>query len=264
MSLIHHAVTGNGRPSVVFVHGFACSHSDWDAQVAHMSPRHKTVALDLRGHGASPGTPDQCSIEQYGADVAELMRALDLSPAVLVGHSMGCRVVVDAALQAPTQTAAVVLVDGSHFAPSMEATLKSTFAASDGYPALVRRWFEEMFTSKSCSVVVARVVKRAGKLPRPIGEKMLLDLVRYDSLRLATSLARLHVPVLEIQSTYSTEKRERRSMTRGQTTPYLDMLRVRCPAIRIEVIPDTGHFPQIDEAAQVNALMDDFITKIVR
>ena len=55
----------------------------------------------------SPGSAADCSIERYGADVAEVMRALALPPAMLVGHSMGCRVVVEAALQAPAQTAAV-------------------------------------------------------------------------------------------------------------------------------------------------------------
>jgi pimeloyl-ACP methyl ester carboxylesterase len=101
MPLIHHVIIGQGRPPIVFVHGFACAHSDWDAQVAHFSPHHRTVAVDLRGHGASPGTADECSIERYGADVAEVIRALTLPPAVLVGHSMGCRVVIETALQAP-------------------------------------------------------------------------------------------------------------------------------------------------------------------
>src|SRR5690348_14722106 len=123
MPLIHHVVTGSGRSPIVFVHGFACAHSDWDAQVAHMSARHKTIAVDLRGHGASPGAPDECSIERYGADVAEVMRALDLPPTVLVGHSMGCRVVIQAALQVPAQTSALVLIDGSQFSTQMEATL---------------------------------------------------------------------------------------------------------------------------------------------
>src|ERR1039457_1860691 len=90
MTLIHHVVTGDGPLPIVFVHGFACAHGDWDNQVAHLSPRHRTVAVDLRGHGASPGTAEECSIERYGADVAEVMRALALRPAVLVGHSMGC------------------------------------------------------------------------------------------------------------------------------------------------------------------------------
>jgi pimeloyl-ACP methyl ester carboxylesterase len=262
MPLIYRVVTGSGRPPVVFVHGFACAHSDWDAQVAHLSPRHQTVAVDLRGHGLSPGTADECSIERYGADVAEVMRAVDLPPAVLVGHSMGCRVVIEAALQAPDHVAGVVLVDGSQFAPAMEAILKKALATPDGFASLTRRWFEDMFTPKSDATVAASVVERAECLPREIGEKVLLDLVRYDVGRLPTAIGNLRVPVMAIQTTYSNERRERRPMIKGQTTPYLDMLRSRIPSVRVEIIPDTGHFPQIDESARINALIDSFVTTV--
>ncbi len=262
MALIHHVVTGQGRPPLVFVHGFACAHTDWDAQVTHLSPRHQTIAVDLRGHGVSPGTAADCSIERYGADVAEVMRALSLPPAVLVGHSMGCRVVVEAALQAPAQTAAVILVDGSQFAPAMAAVLRERFAAPDGYATMTEGIFRDMFTAKSDVAVAASVIARARRLPRPIGEKMMTDLQRYDAGRLTSSLTSLRVPVLALQATYTNEKRERRTMRKGQTTPYLDMLRASVPSARIEIIADTGHFPQLDESAQTNALIDSFFATL--
>jgi pimeloyl-ACP methyl ester carboxylesterase len=262
MTLINHVVTGRGRPPIVFVHGFACAHTDWDAQVAHLSPRHQTIAVDLRGHGASPGIAADCSIERYGADAAEVMRALALPPAVLVGHSMGCRVVVEAALQAPTQTAGVILVDGSQFARAMAAILRERFATPDGYATLVNGMFKDVFTASSDTAVAASVVERARRLPQSIGEKMMTDLQRYDVGRLASSLASLRVPVMALQATYSNEKRERRTMREGQTTPYLDMLRASVPAARIEIIADTGHFPQLDESAQTNALIDGFIATL--
>ncbi len=259
MSLIHHVVTGLGHPPIVFVHGFGCGHQDWDLQVAHFSPRHQTVAVDLRGHGASPGAPAACSIEQYGADVAELMWALDLPPALLVGHSMGCRVVIEAVLQAPGHTAGVVLVDGSQFAPAMGPALRAAFGRPDGYATLVRGMFRDMSTPKSAPASVAAIAERVAHLPRAVGEKMLTDMQRYDTTRLAASLGCLTVPVMALQTTYSNEKRERRTMTQGQTTPYLDMLRSVVPAVRVEIIEDTGHFPQIDEPARTNALLGSFL-----
>ncbi len=104
---------------------------------------------------------------------------------------MGRRVVVEAAMQATTRVAGVVLVDGSQFASAMEATLKETFATPDGFPTLIARWFREMFTTKSDPAVAAAVVERAERLPRAIGEKVLLDAARYDTGRLATSLGNL-------------------------------------------------------------------------
>jgi hypothetical protein len=49
---------------------------------------------------------------------------------------------------------------------------------------------------------------------------------------------------MAIQTTYSNEKRERRAMGKGQTTPYLNMLRTSIPSIRIEVIEDTAISPR--------------------
>lgn len=262
MSLIHHVTSGDGTPPIVFVHGFACAHGDWAAQIAHLSSRHRIIAVDLRGHGESGGTPDECSIERYGADIAEVMRALDLHSAVVVGHSLGCRVVTEAALQAPERVAAVVFVDGSQFASAMAEPLRESFAAPDGFVTLTGKWFGEMFTAKSNPTVVTEVVQRAQRLPREIGEKMMLDLLRYDVTRFSTSLSDLRVPLLAIQATYSNERRERRPLSKGQKTPFLDMLRARVPAVRIEIIADTGHFPQLDEPAQLNALLDSFVAAL--
>lgn len=259
MTPIHYASAGQGGPPVVFVHGFACAHTDWAAQMAHLAPRHRCVAVDLRGHGQSPGDAADCSIERYGADVAELLRALDLRQAVVVGHSLGCRVVTEVALQAPHHVAALVFVDGSQFAPAMRATLLERFAAPDGFATLASGMFKDMFTAKSDPGVVAAVVDRAVSLPRAVGEKMLLDLQRYDVTRLAGALGSLRVPLLAIQATWTNERRERRPLAAGQTTPYLDMLRAAVPSARVEIVPDTGHFPQIDEPARVNALLDGFL-----
>src|SRR5947209_4756305 len=110
---MHYELSGDGSSSLVFVHGFACDHMDWTAQVKGLSERHRVVTCDLRGHGGTPGKPQDCSIETYGADVAELLEALQLAPAVLVGHSMGCRVVLEAARQRPGTVAGLVLIDGS-------------------------------------------------------------------------------------------------------------------------------------------------------
>lgn len=262
MPLIHHIPAGPPTRPVVFVHGFGCSLSDWDRQVAHLSSRHQTVAVDLRGHGDTPGAASDCSIERYGADVASLLRALSLAPAVLVGHSMGCRVVAEAALQAPAETAGVVLVDGSQFAPAMEATLAAALSRPNGFETMIEATFRDMFHAKADRAVVAAVINRAQRLPRAVGETMLRDLARYDIWRLAPSYGSLRVPVMALQATYTNERRERQSLRAGQTTPYLEMLRSTIPSVRIEVIEDTGHFPQLEEPRRTNALLDDFITSV--
>jgi pimeloyl-ACP methyl ester carboxylesterase len=262
MPLIHHVIAGSAIRPVVFVHGFGCSLTDWDSQVAHLSHRHRTITVDLRGHGSSPGSAADCSIERYGADVAELMRALSLPPAVLVGHSMGCRVVAEAALQAPAHTAGVVLVDGSQFASAMEAILTEAFIQPNGFAIMVEGMFRQMFHAKADRAVVAAVAARAQRLPREVGERLLLDMQRYDTWRLPASYGCLRVPVMAIQTTYANEKRERQSLQAGQSTPYLEMLRSAIPSARIEIIEEIGHFPQLEEPMRTNTLLDNFVTSV--
>src|SRR3954464_909842 len=105
--------SGAGNPALVFVHGFACSLEDLRAQVEHFEKKHEVIACDLRGHGQTPGRPRECSIEHYGGDVAALVNNLELKKAVLVGHSMGCRAVLEAARLVPKRVSRLVLVDGS-------------------------------------------------------------------------------------------------------------------------------------------------------
>jgi pimeloyl-ACP methyl ester carboxylesterase len=175
---------------------------------------------------------------------------------------MGCRVVVEAALQAPSLTCGVILVDGSQFAAAMGAALTQQFAAVNGYETTTNEMFNDMFTARSNPSVTAAVVKRAKALPQPIGIKMMTDMFRYDVGRLAGSLACVRVPVMAIQTTSRNEKRERTTMRKGQTTPYLDMLGANLRSLRVDVIEDIGHFPQLDEPAQTNALIDSFLTSL--
>lgn len=261
MMPVHHIVRGSSPPPLVFVHGFACGHSDWTAQVEHFSTAHQVIAIDLHAHGQSPA-PAKCSIRGLGESVAELVRTLDLEGAVLVGHSMGCRIVTDAAVRAADRVSAAIFVDGSQFAPTMAPVLTEACATPDGYASLTDRWFREMFTSRSDPATIAAVVERAGRLPCDVGRQLLQDMVRYDTQVFETQMSQLKVPVLAIQSTYSDERRERRTMRRGQTTPFLETLRTRLPSLRIEVIEDTGHFPQIDQPARTNEAIERFLSEL--
>src|SRR5258708_20528358 len=105
---MHFIRAGTGAPALVFVHGFACSSDDWKAQLEHFQKTNEVVACDLRGHGQTPGRPHECSIEHYGGDVAALVSHLELEKCILVGHSMGCRVGLEAARHIPHPAAPTV------------------------------------------------------------------------------------------------------------------------------------------------------------
>src|SRR5262249_39115283 len=64
--------TGTGDPAFVFVHGWTCNHTHFAPQVEHFRRRHRTVAVDLRGHGASDAPEQEYTISGFADDVAWL------------------------------------------------------------------------------------------------------------------------------------------------------------------------------------------------
>ena len=260
-SPLFRVLEGRGAPALVFVHGFACSHADWLAQIDALAATHTVVACDLRGHGATPGEPADCSIETYGADVAALLAELDLRGAVLVGHSLGCRVVLQAAGNHPERVGGVVLIDGSRIGmgdPDTAGRVMREQIRATGYGAFARRLFEEMFIPSSGVRLKAAIVERALELPAAVGSALFPRLVGWDAANMESALAGVHVPLLVIQSTYVNAQRVRVPLAPGDSTPWLDLVRRLAPSARVEIVPGVGHFPQLEAAATVNRLIADF------
>jgi non-heme chloroperoxidase len=79
----------DARP-IVFHHGWPLSGDDWDNQMLFfLSKGYRVIAHDRRGHGRSDQTDLGHDMDTYAADVAELVRALDLRDAIHIGHSTG-------------------------------------------------------------------------------------------------------------------------------------------------------------------------------
>jgi non-heme chloroperoxidase len=77
-------------PVVVFSHGWPLSSDAWDSQMQFLATHgYRVIAHDRRGHGRSDQTWQGNNMDQYVADLAELLDHLDVRDAVLVGHSTG-------------------------------------------------------------------------------------------------------------------------------------------------------------------------------
>jgi len=77
-------------PPIVFHHGWPLSGDEWDSQMLFfLGQGYRVIAHDRRGHGRSSQTDTGNDMDTYAADVAELVRALELEDAVHVGHSTG-------------------------------------------------------------------------------------------------------------------------------------------------------------------------------
>jgi esterase len=76
-------------PTAVLLHGGSTSAATWDRLATALTAAgHHVVAADLRGHGGSSRARDY-PLHGYGDDIRDLMDALGIGPAALVGHSLG-------------------------------------------------------------------------------------------------------------------------------------------------------------------------------
>jgi pimeloyl-ACP methyl ester carboxylesterase len=254
---MHFIRAGQGAPPILFVHGFACSHEDWHFQIEHFAKTHEVVACDLRGHGQTPGRPQECSIEHYGGDVAALVMNLELEKTILVGHSMGCRVVLEAARLVPKRVYRVVLVDGSRNATGdADAAEKGARATLEklGYATFAETLFRQMFLKPSAEADA--IVARALKSSAAFGPELWPRVTRWDAGSMDAAFAAVRAPVLAIQSTTRNEQLQRTALKPGDTSPWLDY--AKSQRARIEIIPDTGHFTMLEQPETVNRLIEEF------
>lgn len=96
---------------LVFVHGWSCDRTYWNGQVGYFADRHQVVAVDLAGHGESGLGRPAWTMPEFGNDVVAVADQLGLSDMVLIGHSMGGDVIVEAALRLGDRVIGLVWVD---------------------------------------------------------------------------------------------------------------------------------------------------------
>ena len=258
---MHFVRKGRGAPPLVFVHGFACTLEDWKPQLKHLQQINEVVACDLRGHGKTPGRPHECSIEHYGGDVAALVNNLELPPCVLVGHSMGCRVVLEANRLIPDRVAGIVLVDGSRNAtadPQAAESAARVTVEKLGYAAFAETLFRQMFfkPSAQADAIVARAVQDSVAF----GPELWPRVTRWDAGEMDAAFAAVRAPVLAIQSTTRDAQMRRSPLKAGDTSPWLDYLRAK--GAQIAIVSGVGHFTQIEAPDEVNRLIADFAAKL--
>ncbi|SEG40238.1 alpha/beta fold hydrolase [Billgrantia desiderata] len=117
---IAYEVQGSGAPTLVFIHGWSGDGRYWRGQVPYFSQQHRVVTLDLAGHGHSGLEREDFTMPAFGEDVKAVLEDLDVEQALLIGHSMGGPVAVEAARLVPERVIGIVGVDTfHHVAPQM-------------------------------------------------------------------------------------------------------------------------------------------------
>ena len=111
---IAYSASGEGPIALVFVHCWACDRGYWKEQIEPFSASHRVVTVDLPGHGDSGMGREGWPLTAYKDDVVAVVDELGLERVILVGHSMGGPVAVEAAPLLGDRLLGVICVDALH------------------------------------------------------------------------------------------------------------------------------------------------------
>ena len=246
---IHYESRGSGAPALVFIHGWNCDRSYWSAQLPVFATTHQVVAIDLAGHGDSGINREDWSMANFGADVAAVADALQLKDIILVGHSMGGPVALEAARLLEGRVTMIIgadtLSDVSLRYP--EAQLAGMLAAmaadfSGTVEGLVRSSF---FLPTSDPAFIDQIAGDMSAAPPAAGIGAFAGFARWFDEDVEQTLANIDVPIRLINSDYlPTDTRAAQAVT---------------ASFEATLMSGVGHFVMQEDPAQFNAIMAELL-----
>ncbi|WP_252444906.1 alpha/beta fold hydrolase [Pseudonocardia humida] len=263
------AGAGSGGPVVVLLHGLASSSRTWADVMPLLGRTAHVIAPDLLGHGrsAKPRSGDY-SLGAYAAGLRDLLVALGLDRATIVGHSFGGGVAMQFGYQFPEHTERIALVAsgglGQDVTPLLRAaTLPGATTALRVLTALSPAWLARLthrvaralppLAGPDLEGVISAFTSFADGGARGAFLQTTRGALDLSGQRLAGT-ERLYlladVPVLLVGGGRDPV------IPVAHTVDAHDLL----PASRLEVFDGAGHFPHVDEPARFARVFTEFVS----
>ena len=246
---IRYAVTGSGEPALVFVHCWCCDRSYWKDQVPYFAKTHRVITLDLAGHGESGMGRKEYTIQSFGGDVAAVVNALDVKRVILIGHSMGGEVSLEAARLLGDRVIGVIGVDtfqdfSERATPEQAEQFLGAFRAN--FPGVTAQFVRSMFPASADSALVTRVSEDMAAEPAEVGIGAMKSLLGYDA---KPTLAALTIPI--------------RAVSSDKWPTNVEGNRAAAKSFEVRILPGHGHFLHMEDPVDFNSALEETIGKIV-
>ena len=243
---IHFKNSGKGEVTLFFVHGWLGNLNWWDHQCEIFSGYYQIVQMDLVGHGKSSKTRQAWSIDSFAEDIQEVIKQLDLTNVVLIGHSMSGSIVVRAANSLPNIVKKIILVDTLHHVAQMPtmSQVAPLFAGlrSDYQGTIANMVAMYMFAKTSPNAVKQRII---GEFAAADPDVAISSLEPFYSTPIEEFCRSLRIPVRAIQSDlYPTDA----EMNRAHFKDY-----------DLRIIAGVGHYPMLEAPTEFNSAMREFL-----
>ncbi|MGH8218740.1 MAG: alpha/beta fold hydrolase [Steroidobacteraceae bacterium] len=240
---IEYRVYGSGEPAIILIHGWACNSSYWREQLAPLEAKYTTVTLDLAGHGGSGRNRTDWSMARYGEDVAAVVRRLPIAHVILVGHSMGGPVALEAARLLGTRVIGIIGIDTFKRLglppPSPREVQRAVAPFRADFIGAMRRFVPTLFHPGANPAFEQKVASDMARAPAPIAIASLVSLNSMDYQKL---LPAVHAPIAAIDSDLGHAASEAR-------------IRTLVPSFSEITLKGDGHFLMLQDPQRFNPLL---------
>jgi pimeloyl-ACP methyl ester carboxylesterase len=249
---VQYRLYGKGEPALVFIHGWSCDSNYWREQVPQFKKKYTLVMVDLAGHGGTDGNRTDWTIARFGQDVATALSNIPNKQLILVGHSMGGPVAIEAARLLKGRVIGIVGVDTfkSIGAPvpskaQIDAIMKPYEANFIGATrALVTDHF---FAKNANQDLVGKIAYDMSLSPPRVGLPSMRAVLQYDYTE---PLKDVSVPIVAINSDL------------GDPTNEVRIKRV-LPGFHAVTFVGAGHFLMMEDPRGFNQALETEIEAMV-
>ena len=218
---LHFTEHGSGKP-LALLHGNGEDSTYFEHQIDFFQDRYRVIAVDSRGHGASPRGVAPFTLDQFARDLADFMDGLGLESAHLLGFSDGANIALLFALAHPERVRSLVLNGGNLF--------------PEGLTEQTRREIDEEYGQ-----ALAAKDERQLELLRLMIDEPLID---------PASLNTLEIPVLVVAGTDDMIEEE-----------HTRLIAANIPEARLEFVEGT-HFIASENPAAFNRVVGSFLDSL--
>ncbi len=157
---VHYTNYGAADATLVFVHGWSCDETVWNAQAGPLAAESvRVITIDLPGHGQSGKPEIAYTMHLYARAIDAVLRDAKVQRAVVVGHSNGTPVIRQFYREYPASVSGMVIVDGA-LQPFFDAAGMEKFLApmrGPDYPKVVGSFIDRMTKSIDNEVLRERI-----------------------------------------------------------------------------------------------------------
>jgi pimeloyl-ACP methyl ester carboxylesterase len=242
--------SGKSKTALVFVHGWSCDKSYWNEQVKVFVKEYQVVTIDLAGHGESGTERKDYTIQFFGKDVAAVVNELKLENVILIGHSMGGSVILEAAKELGSRIVGLIGVDTyQSFTDDWSAEQKEKFLEPfvKDFKTSAIGFVKQMFPKGADELLVNKIAEDMSSAPQKVAVSAMRNLFFYDPL---PTLAKINTPIISVNS-------DMYPLSQEANQKYVK-------SFLFKMMKGVGHFLMLERTDEFNKLLKEAILEITK